>query len=351
MKTAKLLKPLTPVQFLAANVVVSFLVLVFFFTNAFVTPKVFLLSFLWALIICSTQWVGPLLINYLLDKKIKWMERPVRRSITEIISLLTWSVSAFIIVQVVMYWLVLGLTPEQSWSRISAGLIITISVSSFIALFFTSIGFFKAWRRSVLKEAELQSQMLTYKYESLRNQLNPHFLFNSLNVLSDLIYSDQEQAVKFVQQLSGLFHYVLDSRDKELVTLKEEVDFLQSYIFLLNTRFGDKLKIQVNIDEKAKCYIVPMSLQLLVENAVKHNEVSERHPLKVFITSENGYLRVENVKQPKVAGEISKNTGLKNINQQYNFLTEKEIEVVETGSTFTVKIPLIKTIENEGTNH
>lgn len=349
--TIDLFKPLNTVQFIAANLFVSFLILVLFFRNAFISTNAFLLSFLWAFIICSTQWMGPVIINYFLDKKLKWMERPVTRTFIEIISLLLWSVSAFIVVQTTMYWLIHGVTPAQSWPTIAGALIVTTMIALFLAMLFTSIGFFRSWRRSVLKEAELQSQMLSYKYESLRNQLNPHFLFNSLNVLSDLVYTDQGQAVKFIRQLSDLFHYVLDSRDKELVTLKEEMEFLNAYMYLLNTRFGDKLKVQVNIDEKTQGYIVPMSLQLLVENAVKHNEVSEKHPLKVFITNENGFLRVENVKQPKIAGEISKNTGLKNINQQYSLLVEKEIEIVETGSTFSVKIPLIKTTENEGTDH
>lgn len=352
MKTKiNLFKPLNTVQFIGANLLVSFLILVIFFRNAFNSAESFFLSFLWAFIICSTQWMGPVLINYFLDKKLKWMEKPVSRTFIEIVTLVLWSLGAFIVVQATMYWLIHGVTPAQSWSNIAGALVVTTMIALFLAMLFTSIGFFRAWRRSVLKEAELHAQMLSYKYESLRNQLNPHFLFNSLNVLSDLVYTDQEQAVKFIRQLSDLFHYVLDSRDKELVTLKEEVEFLKAYMYLLNTRFGEKLKVHVNIDEKTEGYVVPMSLQLLVENAVKHNEVSEKHPLKVFISNENGFLRVENVKQPKIAGEISKNTGLKNINQQYSLLVEKEIEVVETGNTFSVKIPLIKTTDNEGTDH
>jgi len=125
--------------------------------------------------------------------------------------------------------------------------------------------------------------MLAYKYESLRNQINPHFLFNSLNVLSDLVYDDQVLAIKFIRQLSDLFRYILDSRDKELVPLSEELEFIRSFTFLLKTRFEQKLTIDIEVQPGQNDYIVPMTLQLLIENAVKHNEVSEAFPLRIQI--------------------------------------------------------------------
>jgi two-component system, LytTR family, sensor kinase len=352
MKTeTNLFKPFTFGQFIIANLLISFSVLALFFKNSFESVNYFLIGFIWAFAITSTQWLGPVLINYFLDKRMKWMNRPVTRTFIQIISLLLWSVLAYIAVQSVMYYFIRGLTPDRSWEYIRVSILLTFLIALFLSVLFTAVGFFKAWRQSVLNEAELQSRMLAYKYESLRNQLNPHFLFNSLNVLADLVYTDQEQAVKFIRQLSDLFQYVLDSRDKELVTLKEEMQFLNAYMYLLNTRFGDKLKVNISIDENTEGYVVPMSLQLLVENAVKHNEVSEKNPLKVFISNENGFLRVENVKKPRIAGEISKNTGLKNISLQYNHLSEKDIEVIETGNTFSVRIPLIKEEEHERTDH
>lgn len=193
----------------------------------------------WSFAICSTQWLGPIIINYLLDKKYRWIDQPIKRTFIEIFFLLLWSVSAFIAVQTIMYYLVHGLTPGQSWDSITGSIIITFLISFFISLTFTAIGFFRAWQKSALSEAEMKTQVMAYKYESLRNQLNPHFLFNSFNVLSDLVYTDQAQAVKFIRQMSDLFHYVLDSRDKELVPLQEEMEFMNAYTFLMKTRFGD----------------------------------------------------------------------------------------------------------------
>ncbi|KAF0198217.1 MAG: signal transduction histidine kinase [Bacteroidetes bacterium] len=244
-----------------------------------------------------------------------------------------------------MYYLVLHQPPLLAWQSISHSVIYTLLISLFISLAFSVVGFFRAWRHSVLSEAELKSEMMTYKYNSLRNQINPHFLFNSFNVLSELVYDDPALAVKFIREMSDLFRYVLDSRDKELVSLREEVDFMNSYTYLLKTRFGDKLKLINQIDPESDAYVVPMTLQLLVENAVKHNEVSEKFPLIVIIRQNGDFIEVENVRKSKQAGEESKKTGLRNISQQYSFFTNREIEVKSSETVFLVRVPLIQMIQ------
>jgi LytS/YehU family sensor histidine kinase len=187
--------------------------------------------------------------------------------------------------------------------------------------------------------------MLAYKYESLRNQINPHFLFNSLNVLSDLVYDDQAMAVKFIQQMSDLFRYVLDSRDKELVPLKDELEFIRSFIFLLKTRFEDKLKIEIDLAANPDDYIVPMTLQLLIENAVKHNEVSEAFPLTIVVRKNGDTLEVENNLQLKKVNDESTKTGLKNITQQFAFFSEKPIKIITSDERYVVRVPILKSIE------
>lgn len=329
-------------QYLIGNVVLALIILLVFFGNVFDTPQRFFLGFVWSFSICITQWFGPMIIGYQLDKHLRWIDKPVARTFIEIISLLIWSVSAFVIVQFIMMYMINGISPADAWHFIKKSIIYTFLISLFISLVFTSIGFFRAWRSSVLNEARLKSEMMAYKYESLRNQINPHFLFNSFNVLSDLVYDDQAQAVKFIRQMSDLFRYVLDSRDKELVSLNEEVEFMNSYTFLLKTRFGDKLSLDVNLNPNSKAFIVPMTLQMLVENAVKHNEVSEQYPLRVSIKQNGQYIEVENARKPKQVGEDSKNTGLKNISQQFGFFTDREIEVKSTDTNFLVRIPLIE---------
>ena len=141
--------------------------------------------------------------------------------------------------------------------------------------------------------------------------------------------------------MSELFRYVLDSRDKELVSLSEELEFMKSYAFLLKTRFGDKLKLDIDLNPDSNSFIVPMTLQLLVENAVKHNEVSEKFPLSISIRQNGQYIEVENKVKPKSVGNDSKKTGLKNIAQQFTFFTDKVIEVKSTESHFLVRVPVI----------
>lgn len=329
-------------QFLAGSAVLALIILVLFFGNVYSNPQSFLIGFIWSFAICVTQWLGPVLIIGALNKRMPWIEKPVTRTFTQFMLMLAWSVSAYLIVQMLMMYLVKGRMPLESWKYASQSIIYTFLIALFISLAFTAIGFFKSWRRSVLSEAAIKAEMMSYKYESLRNQINPHFLFNSFNVLSELVYEDQAQAVTFIWQLSDLFRYVLDSRDKELVSLKEELAFIQSYAFLLKTRFGEKLKLDVGVNADVDAYIVPMTLQLLVENAVKHNEVSEKFPLKVTIRQHGHYIEVENAIKPKPITGDSRPTGLKNIAQQFAFFTDKQIEVQSTNGFFLVRVPLIR---------
>jgi len=145
--------------------------------------------------------------------------------------------------------------------------------------------------------------------------------------------------------LSDLFRYVLDSRDKELVPLDNELDFMNSYIYLLKTRFEDKLDLKIDLQAEPDELIVPMTLQLLVENAVKHNEVSEAFPLHIIIRRNGATLEVENSLRVKRVGEDSKNTGLRNIKQQFSYFTDRQIEITDDGGKFVVRVPVLKVSE------
>ena len=340
-----LLKPLTLKQFIIANLLLALVIVAFLMRDSFDSFQNFMLRLLWAFIICITQWSGAALINHLIDLRIKWIKQPILRTFVGIITLVSYAVFAFTVVQFVMLYIVFHIGPAETWQMVSQSIIYTLLISLFMSLTFTAVGFFKAWQKALINSEKLKAEMMAYKYESLRSQLNPHFLFNSLNVLSDLVYADQAQAVKFIQQLSGLFRYVLDSRDKELVPLAEEVEFMRSFTYLLKTRFEDKLQIDIDLQALPGEYIVPMTLQLLVENAVKHNEVSEAFPLRITIRKNEDYLEVENTLQIKHVGEDSKSTGLKNIEQQFSFFTDKLIEIFNSNGKFLVRVPILKLAE------
>lgn len=181
---------------------------------------------------------------------------------------------------------------------------------------------------------------LQYMYDSLRSQVNPHFLFNSLNTLSSLIYENQDKANMFTKKLSGLYRYTLSLNEREYVSLCEELSFLESYLYLMHIRYDTALIIKL---EKAVSHdedkLIPMSIQLLVENAVKHNIVTKLQPLTVIVRVDDDGVTVSNNLQPK-GTDTKSGLGLVNLQEQYA-LHSKKIEVIKTGDTFSVRIPFL----------
>ena len=189
---------------------------------------------------------------------------------------------------------------------------------------------------------ELQKENLTSQLEALKNQLDPHFLFNNLSTLTAIIEDNQESAVQFVNELSMIYRYVLQAKVHTLVALSEELDFINSYKFLMSKRFGENLTLSIDITDQQKLSrIVPFSLQLLVENAVKHNILSQKRPLNVDIGIENNeYLIVKNNLQVKNNPVDSTGIGLANIKNRYRLLTDKEVSITKSETEFIVKIPI-----------
>lgn len=180
--------------------------------------------------------------------------------------------------------------------------------------------------------------------QSLRNQVNPHFLFNNLSVLTALISQDTTASVEFVKQFSNVYRYILRSDEKELIELKEELDFIQSYLYLLKTRFESGLNVRVDVSDSClSAYILPVSLQMLVENAVKHNIVSKNKPLYIEILClDNDSITVRNNLQKKIVEEDqSTKLGLTNITKRYDFLGNHSVVVERTNHDFSVTLPLI----------
>ena len=334
-----------PVEYILGSAIISIFILLFFMHGILTDWQSLLSGFLWAYSISITQWIGLEMIYGMINRRISWIESPVKKVFIQIFSFLAYSTAAFILVQFANFYIWFDVLPDDSWGKILQSLPATLLISFIISLIFTAIGFFYAWKHSFIQAEKLKVEMMAYKYESLRNQINPHFLFNSLNVLSDLVYDDQAIAVKFIRQLSDLFRYVLDSRNKELVPLKDELEFINSFTFLLKTRFEEKLKIDIDVQANPEDYIVPMTLQLLIENAVKHNEVSEAFPLRISVRKVNDCLEVENNLQPKSVGDDSKKTGLKNITQQFAFFSERPIKIITSDDHYLVRVPILKSLE------
>lgn len=201
--------------------------------------------------------------------------------------------------------------------------------------------------QTLIINQNLMKENIKTRYQALKNQLDPHFLFNSLNTLNGLIGIDDEKAREYVDNLSSVFRYTL--RSKTICTLNEEIEFVNSYVNLLKIRYGENLVVRYDIAEKYRnYYIIPVSLQLLVENAIKHNIISNKKPLFILIeTTEDDTIIVQNLINPKLKESDGSGVGLANITNRYSILFHKNINITNKDGVFTVEIPLINTIKEK----
>ena len=220
-----------------------------------------------------------------------------------------------------------------------------INIALLISAILHAKSFIEEWKKSTRKEVveqKLIAKSANAQFESLKNQLDPHFLFNSLNVLSSLIDENPNQAQRFTASMSKIYRYVLEQKDKELVTVEEEIEFAKTYCNLLKTRFEDSVGFDFQVGENTlKSYVVPLSLQLLLENCIKHNFATSAKPLQIKIYSENGYLLIENNLQQREQVKESAGIGLSNIVQRYALLTKQNVFIEKSPDFFKVKIPML----------
>jgi sensor histidine kinase YesM len=233
---------------------------------------------------------------------------------------------------------------DQGASALFDNIVIAIIVTIVAVFVIEAIFFFKKWKNSLVESEQLRRRNVEIQYAALTSQINPHFLFNSLNALSSLIQADPDKAVVFTREFAKIYRYVLDSKDKLIVTLQDELNFLYSFLYLQKIRFdrGLEYKIEVN----ANCLellLPPLSLQLLVENAIKHNEISEDNPLLITITGNNNQVMVTNNFRPirKVTRQES-GLGLKNLIERYSHYTDIRPEFKIENDQYKAIIPLLK---------
>ena len=223
-----------------------------------------------------------------------------------------------------------------------ANYLVTIIITFFVTLSFHTFYFYKAYQENKVNQQKIIAGTASAQFESLKNQIDPHFLFNSLNVLSSLIEENPESAQKFTTSLSKVYRYVLEQKDKELVSVAEELKFAKTYMNLLKMRFENSITFEIPEgfdNEEAK--VVPLSLQLLLENCIKHNVVSEAKPLHVKISIENNQLVVTNNLQKKEVLSDRKGVGLQNIVNRYAILTKRTVLVEENEQEFKIFLPIL----------
>ncbi len=280
--------------------------------------------------------------NYL-RKKYPGFEQSFRRIIAW--TVVTIPITPFFITALfyTYRWFVLPdypITKTQLYWAILAGFIIDILFLAFNEGIYT----FSKWKENIQEAEQLKKANLQTQFESLKNQVNPHFLFNSINTLSSLIHEDKERAGQFIDEMSHVYRYLLRNNEEELVSLSTELKFIHSYYHLLKTRYGNGIELKLNIDNKAENYLLPpLTLQLLVENAVKHNNVLKESPLVIEISNrEDGWLVVKNNLQKKTITVDSSKIGLNNIKEKFRLLEQPDVVIKETATEFIVMLPLIE---------
>lgn len=284
--------------------------------------------------------IGLTLLTNWLDRKVPWLDAPVKRLIVQFVSTVVFSLAVIALaIPVSGFFMQQQLTPD--YLKETAGFMVKIA---FIFIFTGSlitnaILFFKNWKEAAVQQEKMKREQLALQYETLKSQVNPHFLFNNLNSLTSLIGSDPEKAISFVKKLSEVYRYVLDQKNQELVPLETEMKFVESYIFLQKIRFGANLTVETEVTA-SNFKVIPLSVQMLVENAVKHNEISDKKPLTIRIFSDDEYLTVENPVQKKTGSEGT-GSGLKTIASQYDFFTDREVKIESVSGKFIISLPLI----------
>jgi len=240
---------------------------------------------------------------------------------------------------------ILGLIFNESYNHPLRSKIIlpVIVVSTMTMAIYEAIYYYIQLKKSIRDEEEAKRTMVQAQLDALRNQAQPHFFFNTLNTLRDIIdQNTKEEAKEFVNRLSEVYRFILESGNANLITLSEELRFAEAYLHIQKERFGDNLQVQWKIEENVKGhFIIPMSLQLLLENAVKHNVVSKTVPLQVSVSVENGFLVVHNKMRPKSTQLPTTGLGLQNIERRYALVAETEITITKDDGHFTVKLPLL----------
>lgn len=217
---------------------------------------------------------------------------------------------------------------------------------SFMA-FVNAVPLIEEWKRSILLAEMLEKENVQAKMQALQTQLSPHFFFNNLSVLNGLISESPSIAKKYISKMSEVFRYILTHKNDEIVALNDELEFIKDYSFLLETRFKDKFSVNIQIDDM-QFWIPPVTLQQLIENAIKHNEASFSNPLEIRISQKEEYLIVENDIRLKRTNVDSLQTGIANITQRFGLLTDKKVSFNDDNDVFIIKIPLISNYESSG---
>lgn len=300
-----------------------------------------------SIIFTFTFWQGGCTIFFRLRKVYPTFGETRERILWTVIYSFAYIIIAGSSVDLLLYYTGLNETScLESWKAFFSKQQIAVTLTTIVGTIYEGTYLFQKWQEALLEAEKLKTQNIRSQFEVLKNQTSPHFLFNSLNTLISIIPENSQLAMEFGEKLAKVYRYILQNQEKELVKLKTELDFVESYIFLQKNRFGESLKFEIEIEDKfMNLQVAPLSLQMLVENAIKHNVIAQSKPLtiEIYINNKNTVV-VKNNLQTKTAKNSTK-LGLENIKKRYQYLSHKTVDIVKTNSSFIVELPLILPIK------
>lgn len=336
---------------LYASLIVALIIPIYFSLEEYFTHKTltygllfrcvgFIFTFLVTISIAGVN----IQIVYLCQKKITWDKYFLRRAVIE---LFITSITAALIISA---WVAIFTSIFPSFQAhhkenvYFSNIVVAIIVNAMATFILEGIYMFNQWKSSLVETEKLKRENIESQFAVLKNQVNPHFLFNSLNALSSLISQSPAKAKEFVNQFSKVYRYVLEVKDKLVVEIKEELDFLNSYYFLQKIRHGENLNMIIEIDAQKVNYFIPaLSLQILVENAIKHNEISSKYPLTIELYNDEKYLIVKNnIQNKNINIETSTGIGLKNLTERYSHFSDIAPVFTVKNQHYIAKLPIIK---------
>lgn len=288
-------------------------------------------------------WIGNYLISKGLDRWLPWRKFGNKRFFLHLFFGVVYSIGVINLAYFLVKALFTDFLPTIGQLIVANVYGAAVFVPSFSIYF--GLYFLRHWQESALEMERFQRESITSQLTSLKNHLDPHFLFNNLNILSALIDKDREMSQEFLGRFAQVYRTMLLTKSEDLVTLQEEVEFIETYIYLIKTRFEEHIQFEIDIgDDDAIFMLPPLTLQMLVENAVKHNNIIPDHPLKLQIKREGNRLNVMNTIMEKPEDIRTKSgTGLANIKARYKYYTDEELVIGKKGELFVVSLPLVET--------
>jgi len=301
-------------------------------------------SFLYTIGIAAVIWQGNRYLHFSMRSYFDWHNKPVQKVLVLLFGVGFYTIPVSVLLLVGWYNFFGG--GQLNWSIIWQSTLIILVAVVFITHIYETVFLVKETENEMIKNEQLERAKAEAELEALKNQIDPHFIFNSLNTLSHLIEEKPVKAKQFNDNLADVYRYILQNKARDLVLLKEEIIFLENYFSLLKIRFENAVQLRIVVDEQVmdQYLIPPISLQILVENAIKHNEFSDTIPLAVEIKLVNDELVIHNPVRKKTLRKPSSKIGLQNLQERYRLITGKEITIKEEEKNFMVVLPVLRIV-------